>query len=146
MIPDIPDDTPFMVNVKSTSASLHIKAEPPFTKSVKVIFKATDKTEYPMWLSLNSTGYAYDKAIAIVRLFGGKANTVDEALTEFPKWRKVIRCKVVKQGRFFRIEGWVFAVKKHWGEQKGLEQFGFDGEMIDERFWGKSQRKRWLNR
>ena len=143
---DIPQDTPFMVNIKSTTPSLHVKVEPPFTRSAKIVFKASDNTEYPIWLSLDTVGYARNKALAIVKLFGGKATTVDEALEEFPKWRKVVRCKVVKHGKFFQIEAWAFATRKRDGKQQGLEQFGFDGEVIDERFWGESQRKRWLKR
>ena len=56
--------------------------------------------------------------MGIVRRFGGKATTVDEALKEWPFWRKVIKIRVRPEKKFLRVDGFVFA--KNQSVQQGL--------------------------
>lgn len=135
----LPQNIPVMVSIKSTKVTRHFKPEHP--DSIKVTFTSTMKIEYPMWLSLNGTGYAYDKACATVRLFGGRAKTVDEALAEWPRWRRVIRCRVIKEGNYFRVDGFVFAIERPTVESADV-QVRLDGGAFDDKAWGPSQRKK----
>jgi DNA repair protein RadD len=100
-------EKPFIVEVKSHWISRHKKPGKP--DSVKVAFYDSVEKEYAMWLALDVVGYASEKAQALVKQFGGKAKTVDEALKEQFAWKKATHIRVRKDGKFFRIDGFVFA-------------------------------------
>lgn len=109
--------TPFIVDVKDFWVSRHKKSGKP--DSLKVSFFDQMEKEFSMWLSLDSqSAYAAEKSRAIVKQFGGKATTVDAALLEHFNWRKVERIRVKPEGRFFRIDGFVF--KKGEAMQQSL--------------------------
>jgi hypothetical protein len=96
----------FVVNVVDTWVSRHKKQGKP--DSVKVAFYDKEDREYALWLALDHDGYARDKALSIVRQFGGHATTVTDALKEHPYWKKVLNISVRPDGKFFRITGFVF--------------------------------------
>jgi len=112
-------ETPFIVDVKSHWISRHKKPGKP--DSVKVAFYDSDDKEYAMWLALDVSGYASEKAQALVRQFGGKAKTVDEAIKEQYVWKTVTHIRVKKDGKFFRIDGFVFEDKPPQAAQQMLE-------------------------
>ncbi|MFA5715701.1 MAG: DEAD/DEAH box helicase [Candidatus Paceibacterota bacterium] len=108
---------PFIVDVKDFWVSRHKKHGKP--DSLKVSFFDSMDKEFSMWLSLDSaSAYAAEKSRAIIKQFGGKAATVDDALKEHFNWRKVERIRVKPEGRFFRIDGFVF--KKGEAMQQSL--------------------------
>ncbi|MFA5150809.1 MAG: DEAD/DEAH box helicase family protein, partial [Candidatus Omnitrophota bacterium] len=85
--------TPFLVDVKDFWVSRHKKHGKP--DSLKVSFFDQMDKEFSMWLSLDSaSAYAAEKSRAIIKQFGGKAATVDDALKEHFNWRKVERIRV----------------------------------------------------
>lgn len=90
--------------------------------SVKLSFFDKMNKEYCMWLALDHGGYATDKAIPIVRQFGGKANTVDQALQEWTYWKKPIQIGVKQDGKYNRVVGIKFAEKED--KQTHLEKRG----------------------
>jgi DNA repair protein RadD len=106
----------FVVAVKETYISRHKKMGG--LDSVKVAFYDADDKEYAMWLALDHTGYAHDKAAAIVKQFGGQAQTVSDALKEQDYWKKVTHIRVRPEGKFFRIDGFTFS--PHHSVQKLL--------------------------
>ncbi len=110
-------EKPFIVEVKSSWISRHKKPGKP--DSVKVAFYDSIEKEYALWLALDVVGYASEKAQALVKQFGGKAKTVDEALKEQFAWKKVTHIRVKKDGKFFRIDGFVF--EKQDANQNKLE-------------------------
>ncbi len=116
-------ETPFIVEVKDSWISRHKKSGKP--DSVKVAFYDSIEKEYAMWLALDATGYASEKAQALVRQFGGSARTVDDALKESFTWKKVTHIRVRKEGKFFRIDGFVF-------EKQSNQQSITDGEITNE--------------
>jgi DNA repair protein RadD len=103
----VDQEKPFIVEVASHWISRHKK--PGKSDSVKVAFYDSVEKEYAMWLALDVPGYASEKAQILVRQFGGKAKTVDEALKEQFTWKKATHIRVRKDGKFFRIDGFVFA-------------------------------------
>jgi hypothetical protein len=108
--------TPFIVDVASTWVSKHSK--PGKIPSVKLEFIDKMDRSYPIWICLDHNGYSSEKARALVNQFGGKARTVDEALKEYPNWRQVEKIEVRPDGKFFRVNGFVF--KKGQSTQQQL--------------------------
>ncbi len=107
----------FVVEVKGTWVSRHKKHGKP--DSVKVAFYDAMEKEYPLWLALGSdSSYAVEKAKATIRQFGGKATTVDQALQESPYWKKVTHITVKPEGKFYRVQGFVF--EKNQSTQSAL--------------------------
>jgi DNA repair protein RadD len=86
--------------------SRHTKAGKP--DMAKIEFSDGLQRDYNIYLCLNHGGFASQKAQAVVRTFGGKATTTDEALKEWNYWKKPIRIKVVPEGKFTRVVGVVF--------------------------------------
>jgi DNA repair protein RadD len=76
--------------------------------SVKITFYTALDMEYYMWVGLDHDGYYKEKSLAVVKRFGGKAKTVDEALKESQYWRKPVAIAVKPRGRFFDIVGIIF--------------------------------------
>jgi len=76
--------------------------------SVKITFYTALDMEYYMWVGLDHDGYYKEKSLAVVKRFGGKAKTVDEALKESEYWRKPVAIAVKPRGRFFDIVGIIF--------------------------------------
>jgi DNA repair protein RadD len=109
--------TPFIVDVASTWVSKHSK--PGKTPSVK--FEFIDKLDrsYPIWICLDHKNYAAEKARALVKQFGGKATSVDEALKEYKNWRQVEKIEVRMEKKWPRVTGFVFA--KGQSTQQKLE-------------------------
>jgi DNA repair protein RadD len=108
---------PFIVDVVSTYVAKH--AKPGKTPSVRMEFVDRMDRSYPIWFCLDHKNYAAEKARALVNQFGGKARTVEEALKEYPNWRQVEKIEVRPDGRFFRVNGFVF--KKGQSTQQKLE-------------------------
>ncbi|MFA5341900.1 MAG: DEAD/DEAH box helicase family protein [Clostridia bacterium] len=108
---------PFIVDVVSTYVAKH--AKPGKTPSVRMEFIDRMDRSYPIWFCLDHKNYAAEKARALVNQFGGKARSVDEALKEYPNWRQVEKIEVRPDGRFFRVNGFVF--KKGQSTQQKLE-------------------------
>ena len=98
---------PFFVNVKDVWYSRHKKSGKPDILKI-AMYDALDK-EYPIWCCLGHTGYAQEKAFAVVKTFGGKATNVDDALKESYYWRKPIRIKVKPNGKFVEVLGIEFS-------------------------------------
>jgi DNA repair protein RadD len=106
---------PTVIQVVDFWVSRHKKAGKP--DSVKLSFFDKMEKEYCMWLALDHGGYATDKALPIVRQFGGKATTVEHALQEWTHWKKPVLISVRQEGRFTRILGIKFALPE---EQRSL--------------------------
>jgi len=116
---DVLSGKPDILQITDFCVFRHKKSGKP--DSVKLSFFDKMNKEYCMWLALDHGGYATDKAIPIVRQFGGKANTVEQALQEWTYWKKPIQIGVKKEGRFDRIVGIKFAepkVQTHLFEEK----------------------------
>lgn len=100
----------FMVDVSGESGfwvSRHKKPGKP--DSIKVTFASVeDDREYAMWLLLDHGGFASQRAISIVKQFGGKSTTVDDALKEWLYWRRPVAIQVKPSGKFFEILGIIF--------------------------------------
>lgn len=111
---------PFLVDVKDVWVSKHSK--PGKTQSVKLSFYDSMEKEYPMWLCLDHQGYAQEKALAIVRQMGGKATTVEEALKEWPEWKKVERIQAKQDGKFVRVLGFQFKPNQSQQMKLGEEE------------------------
>lgn len=109
--------TPFIVDVASTWVSKHSK--PGKIPSVKLEFIDKMDRSFPIWICLDHKNYAAEKARALVNQFGGKAKTVEEALKEYPSWKKVEKIEVRPDGKFTRVTGFVFA--KNQSTQQKLE-------------------------
>lgn len=110
----------FEVDIVETWYSRHKKPGSP--DSLKIgMFTKLDK-EYPIWCCLDHTGFAQEKARALVKQFGGSAMTVTDALKESQFWRKPKSIKVVPSGKFFNVVGIEFHPLE--AKQKGLDQFG----------------------
>lgn len=108
---------PFFVDIDHIYCSRHIK--PGKTTSLKVEFVGPMDKVFPIWLCLDHDGYAKEKALAIVKQFGGKSETVDQAWHEWPHWKQVSRIRVVPTGKFFNVTGIEF--KPGQSMQQGLE-------------------------
>jgi hypothetical protein len=76
-----------------------------------------------MWLALDVPGYASEKAQVLVRQFGGKARTVEEALKEQFTWKKATHIQVKPDGKFFRITGFVFAPQEAQQKDFTMQRF-----------------------
>jgi hypothetical protein len=100
----------FVVEVKSTWISRHKKQGG--KDSVKVAFYDKNEKEYAMWLALDHDGFAHDKAVSVVKQFGGGATTVDTALKEQFDWKPVTHIRVRQEKKFFRIDGFVFGKRE----------------------------------
>ena len=98
---------PFVVDVKKMMVSKHSK--PGKTPSVRISFFDKMGREYPMWVCLDHKNYAAEKARALIKQFGGKATTVDEALKEYKNWIKVDKIQVRRDGQWNRVDGFVFS-------------------------------------
>lgn len=98
---------PFFVDIDTMYCTRHKKAGKPDILKIELC-DATDK-EFPIWCCLGHDGYAQEKARAIVKTFGGRSNTVDEALKEWSYWKKPKRIKVIPNGRFFNVIGIEFS-------------------------------------
>lgn len=109
--------------------------------SLKVSYKCSDKKDYVLWLGLDKPGYAHDTALGLVRLFGGKATTVLEALSEFPTWRRVRKIQVEPDGKYHRVVGYVFADENKKPGHKQVQSC-IGGGFNEDRFWGERDRKR----
>ena len=115
----VDQQTPFLIDVKQMWVSKH--AKPGKTPSVKIAFYDNLDKETAVWACLDHKGYSAEKAQALIKQLGGKAKTVDEALQEWPAWRKVEKVQVKYEGKWPRITGFVFA--------KGQStQYKLDGE------------------
>jgi DNA repair protein RadD len=103
------------VDITSMYCSRHKKDGSPDSLKVEFISEFKDdyglKVEkvYPMWLCLDHSGYAYEKARSAVKQFGGNAKNVTDALKESEYWKTPISIKVKPNGRFFDIVGIKFA-------------------------------------
>lgn len=82
------------------------------TDSVKMAFYDKADKEYALWLCLNHTGFAKDKAVSIVRQFGGRADSVDSALKEWSYWKVPTHIRARPEGKYFRITGFKFDENK----------------------------------
>ena len=98
---------PYLIDVKQMWVSKHSK--PGKTPSVKIAFYDNLDKETAVWACLDHKGYASEKAQALIKQLGGSAKTVDEALKEWPTWRKVDKVQVKMEGKWPRITGFVFA-------------------------------------
>ena len=97
---------PFIVEVKEMYCTRHKKPGKP--DSVKVAFYDAEDREFALWACLDHDGFAKEKAEQVVKTLGGKATTVAEAMKEWSYWKKVTHVKVKPEGKFYRIEGFVF--------------------------------------
>lgn len=100
----------FIVEVKEMYCTRHKKLGG--VDSLKCAFYDAADKEYAIWLCLNHTGFAKDKAVSIVRQFGGKADSVDSALKEWSYWRSPTHIRVRPEGKFYRIDGFKFDESK----------------------------------
>lgn len=100
---------PFVVEVVEMYCTRHKKAGKP--DSLKVAFYDKEDREFALWACLNHDGFAQEKGIQVVKTLGGKATTVEEALKEWSYWKKVTHIKVKPDGKFYRIEGFVFGTE-----------------------------------
>jgi DNA repair protein RadD len=107
---------PFLIDVKQMWVSKH--AKPGKIPSVKIAFYDNLEKETAVWACLDHKNYAAEKARALITQFGGSARTVDEALKEWPMWRKVDKVQVKMEGKWPRITGFVF--KKGQSTQQKL--------------------------
>jgi DNA repair protein RadD len=110
---------PFVVEVKDHWFGRHKKSGKP--DSMKMAFYDNLGREFAHWLTLDHTGYAAEKAQALVKQFGGKSKTVDEALKEQFNWRTVTHVKVQPRGKFFSITGFVFKAGESQQQELGEE-------------------------
>jgi DNA repair protein RadD len=110
---------PFVVEVKEHWFGRHKKPGKP--DSMKMAFYDSMGREFAHWLTLDHTGYAADKAQALVKQFGGKSRTVDDALKEQFDWRTVTHVKVQPRGKFFSITGFVFKSGESQQQKLGEE-------------------------
>ena len=108
---------PFVVEVKDFYCARHKKIGSP--DSVRMEFVGPLDKVFPQWLCLDHPpGYARDKALAIVKQFGGDAKTVDTALKTWHTWKKPDKISVIPDGKFFKITG--IAFKPGHSVQAGL--------------------------
>jgi DNA repair protein RadD len=107
-----------LVNIAGVWYSRHKKPGRP--DSVKVTFYTEMDKEYYLWLALDHGGFATEKALSVVKQFGGTAKTVNEALKECDFWRKPIAIMVKPDGKFFRIMGVKFDETKVHTRQSEL--------------------------
>ena len=96
-----------MVDVRDTWVSKH--AKPGKTPSVKIAFYDQMEREFPVWACLDHKGFAAEKGQALIKQLGGKATTVDEALKEYPNWKKVEKIQVKMENKYPRILGFIFS-------------------------------------
>jgi DNA repair protein RadD len=89
--------------------------------SVKMTFAEGDK-EYYLWLLLDHSGFAKERSLGIVKQFGGKAETVDQALKEWPHWRRPAGVMVKPAGKFFEVTGFIFEDKTQSKQMKMEEE------------------------
>jgi hypothetical protein len=108
---------PFIVEVADTYVSKHSK--PGKIPSVKIEFIDKMDRAYPIWICLDHKNYAAEKARALVKQLGGKAESVEEALKEYPNWRQVEKIEVKQDGKFFRVSGFVFAKNQSTQQKLG---------------------------
>jgi len=106
----------FFVEVKDFWCSRHHK--PGKTDSLRMEFIGPLEKEYNIWCCLDHEGYAREKALAIVKQFGGQAKSVDMALQEWTTWKKPDIIEVLPEGKFFRVVGITF--KKNQSTQQPL--------------------------
>jgi DNA repair protein RadD len=112
------------VDISSIYCSRHKKEGSPDSLKVEFISEFKDdygiKVEkvYPMWLCLDHTGYACEKAMSVVRQFGGNARNVTDALKECDYWKVPISIKVKPRGKFFDVVGIKFAPVESTKQQK----------------------------
>jgi len=102
--------TEFVVEVVEMYCTRHKKLGG--VDSLKMAFYDKADKEFAMWVCLNHTGFAKDKATALVKQFGGKADSVDAALKEWSYWRKPTHIRVRPENKFFRITGFKFDENK----------------------------------
>ena len=131
---------PFIVEVKDQWISRHKKQGG--KDSVKVAFYDSIEKEYALWLALDHGGYASEKARALVKQFGGSATSVDMALKEQFTWKKATHIRVRKEGKFFRIDGFVFAPRVLQQTIHTQQQSIGDGVPIDDQFWNEKIRRK----
>ena len=133
-------EKPFIVEVKEQWISRHKKQGG--KDSVKVAFYDSIEKEYALWLALDHGGYASEKARALVKQFGGSATTVDMALKEQFTWKKATHIRVRKEGKFFRIDGFVFAPRVLQQTIHTQQQTIGGGVPIDDQFWNEKIRRK----
>ena len=85
--------------------------------SLKVGFYDAADKEFAIWLCLNHTGFAKEKAASVVKQLGGKADSVDAALKEWSYWRTPTHIRVRPEGRYYRIDGFKFDESKVMSQQ-----------------------------
>jgi DNA repair protein RadD len=98
--------TPYLMNVKDMYCTRHHK--PGKTDSLKMSFYDNMEKEVPLWICLNHTGFAKEKAEAMVKQMGGTAKTVEDALKEWHTWRKPAKIVVKPEGKWLRVTGFQF--------------------------------------
>jgi len=109
---------------------------------VKVTYFTKLDKEYYSYLGLDHGGYYAEKSLAIVKRFGGKATTVNNALKESDYWRKPVAISVKPRGKWWDVVGIVFddKIPKPAHEVQNT----LDGGIVDDKFWGKKQRAKSL--
>lgn len=124
---------PMFVEVKDIWYSRHKKPGSPDILKISM-FDAIDK-EYPIWCCAGHDGYAKDKALQVIKQFGGTATNVTDALKESPYWRKPIMIKVVPNGKFWNVVGIEFhppqPKQMHFNEQMKFDEDTMQGEGND---------------
>jgi len=108
----------FTVEVKVFYCVRHKKIGSP--DSVRMEFEGPLGKVFYNWCCLDHEGFAREKALAVVKQFGGQAKTVDMALKEWPDWKVPETIEVKPDGKFFRILGVTF--KKNQSVQAELVQ------------------------
>lgn len=126
---------PFFVEVVDTWFSRHKKSGKPDILKI-AMYDAQDR-EFPIWCCLGHDGYAREKAIAVVKSFGGTATTVDEALKENEFWKKPVKIKVAPNGKFFNVVGIEFAkgqpIQQHF--EDAVEEEAPKYEELQKQVW-----------
>jgi DNA repair protein RadD len=93
----------FIVKVEDFYCARHKKIGSP--DSIRMEFVGPLEKVFNQWVCLDHTGFAREKALAVVKQFGGQAKTVDTALKEWHLWKKPDVITVVPEGKFFKITG-----------------------------------------
>lgn len=94
---------PFFVSVVDTWYSRHKKIGSP--DILKIAMYDSEDREFPIWCCLGHSGYAREKAVAVVKQFGGHADNVTDSLKESQYWKKPKTIKVVPNGKFYNVVG-----------------------------------------
>jgi DNA repair protein RadD len=102
-----------IIEVADMFCARHHKTGKP--DSVKVSFYDRMEKEYAIWLPLDHGGYAAERGRAIVKQLGGAATTTNGAIQECENWKKPVAIRVIQEGRFPRVTGFVWGDKTTQG-------------------------------